>query len=1353
MSQVPLLAELRATLSDYLDGWKPSTWPRIALALCRQQLVEVDPRSGGGEDAEGCWRALTDAEFESRVLASYQHDDEKDDGYAELSRRLMSNARALFATALAAATIKSGRREHKAEDLRRWCRRAVAALDPGWRDMEAVSAAFDSSLPDDKLLPAILSSLGPSNDAEAAVRVWSYWWLRSLSPGPRGARRTWFAWEYSGRFGADEVEVADTDVECPAFVVHPKSALLAVRADWLGAAVRAWELSGCRDDGRAVMWHLHLKAGRRPFAGNSAGAAFYVTLACLRQGYRCVRERAVLAALPEGDSRGLVGVGFGIEKINGLPDWIEKVALAESQQGHHPEEDKEDGRVQRLRALDDAVEFVSCMPAKVRRFLEKEKSDAGGGAWYFEPVLYAPGEASREGGGGEGAATSVDSDTGALATRRTLIDMLLGTSGPKGIAVLGDGGSGKTRLAEKLAADVAARALTGIGEHTRDLADSAPCIVLRLDVEHLTAALFAEGDGIDDERARSVLERAAGQGYASDGEAVRYTVGLTAGKGVGARVLLVLDNIDSAPPLMTASLTAFLRRVLGWPGCRLLLTSRLYSFDSDELPGVEAYRLRELAPPQVYGYVNARLTSDPSRAESVRRLLRSDASFLHLARVPFLLECMCVTVGRWSEGMRPTRSALYEKFFLEPLGDKDDLSAARMRLRFLQNFGMRWFESYAPSAEVDVGMVEEWLGRSEEAEVTAAPNSIGVASSDPELNSVAWRQALVKMKVLRPTTRDQSLCRATHPSFIEYLAGAYLGGQISRHKVQPGEAAGRAADPKWRALLPFAASKLNNPLPFFDELLGAADPFHLRLQVAAACLAEIGSCDSLKPVARRVAAALVALLRSPSRFDRRHAVSALGLMSVSFGDVVGPILTPLLGAPEGEVRAAAHEVACIIGGESYVALATAYVAQPSAAGRDRVLRALATTAPNAAAAAAAVLIGDADPLLQAVAAETLSLSGEGHLNPLVEMLKVGDGWARHVAGRALAASGGEAVAALLDEICESGSPSARAAAVGARAALGGPGWAQKIFGLAEHPDTEVRLAVASALGLGTGAEFVGPLLKLIEDDDERVVLVALDSLARAGADLKPILHTISEHRYASVRMRAAEFLFRLDPSSGGLGELLSAVEAGDDEACHYALNSLADLRDRASVDHLLYVFRRSPPARQREIADVLGRIGDERAVDPLLPLLRSTNAGTRVTAAAALGRIGTPDASEALTDALTGADTRTRRALARALGGARTPRALGKLLDCLKLRDPRLNEIAASAIARSAGLADLLPALRDHSGADSFATEFNRPSDIYDVLHPLVFSTDPASWREHTDDLASLTLKVSGMCGIAAEYH
>jgi VWFA-related protein len=203
-------------------------------------------------------------------------------------------------------------------------------------------------------------------------------------------------------------------------------------------------------------------------------------------------------------------------------------------------------------------------------------------------------------------------------------------------------------------------------------------------------------------------------------------------------------------------------------------------------------------------------------------------------------------------------------------------------------------------------------------------------------------------------------------------------------------------------------------------------------------------------------------------------------------------------------------------------------------------------------------------------------------------------------------------------------------------------------------DADLRADAAFELGFVSTPDATRALLRALDDPDERVRRLAVESLARLGeAPAAPRLVALLGDAAEPVRAAAGGALLMFGAAS--IPALASEVAEG---AGH----------------------RKARP-RLLEGAGLLGRVGDERAIDPLAALLERGPAEARVVAARSLGELGLSQGIPPLRTALADPAPEVRGAALRSIVAIAGAGARPLVEDYLRREtDPALRSAARAAL-------------------------------------------------------------------------
>ncbi len=203
-------------------------------------------------------------------------------------------------------------------------------------------------------------------------------------------------------------------------------------------------------------------------------------------------------------------------------------------------------------------------------------------------------------------------------------------------------------------------------------------------------------------------------------------------------------------------------------------------------------------------------------------------------------------------------------------------------------------------------------------------------------------------------------------------------------------------------------------------------------------------------------------------------------------------------------------------------------------------------------------------------------------------------------------------------------------------------------------DADLRADAAYELGFVPGPEASRALLRALDDGEERVRRLAVESLARLGeTPAVPRLVALLGDAAESVRAAAGGALLMFGTAAAPA--LASEVAQG--------------------ADH-----RKARP-RLLAAATLLGRVGDERAIEPLVALLGQGPVAARVVAARSLGELGLSQGIPPLRSALADPAPEVRGAALRSIVAIAGTAARAVVEDYMEREtDPALRAAARAAL-------------------------------------------------------------------------
>ena len=184
----------------------------------------------------------------------------------------------------------------------------------------------------------------------------------------------------------------------------------------------------------------------------------------------------------------------------------------------------------------------------------------------------------------------------------------------------------------------------------------------------------------------------------------------------------------------------------------------------------------------------------------------------------------------------------------------------------------------------------------------------------------------------------------------------------------------------------------------------------------------------------------------------------------------------------------------------------------------------------------------------------------------------------------------------------------------------------EVAALLSHADVSVDVSACQVLGELKNPQSVSPLIKFMEDNQDRLFLQkkAVEALVRIGGEeAEDYLMRCLSRTNPKLRQLAARALGELKSSEATLF-LIKVLEDPDDEVRIAAFQSLAQIKDFKATPTLIEIVGREDLEieKRKKAIQTLGEIGDSRAVDPLVGILQGAEEKLKSTTAEALGRIG-----------------------------------------------------------------------------------------------------------------------------------
>lgn len=261
------------------------------------------------------------------------------------------------------------------------------------------------------------------------------------------------------------------------------------------------------------------------------------------------------------------------------------------------------------------------------------------------------------------------------------------------------------------------------------------------------------------------------------------------------------------------------------------------------------------------------------------------------------------------------------------------------------------------------------------------------------------------------------------------------------------------------------------------------------------------------------------------------------------------------------------------------------------------------------------------------------------------------------------------------------------------------------------PDRHVRFAVIEALGNSGHSSAIDSLIHVITQGDPELAERAAKSIQKFGNSITNQIIRLSLNFNPLVRKLSAEVLGNIGDLSA-VTPLIKLLKDSDDEVVLTAIEALGKIADPAALESMLPFLQHSDPKFRKLTATALGEIGQSLAAESLLVLLRDEQEEVRLAVAKALGKISDPVAVEGLINSLNDSSLRVREAVAEAIGNM-GPIAVKPLIAILGDWDKdiqaiskALNTIGAAAIkplinalsSKETKVSEVAAVLLDHLG-------------------------------------------------------
>jgi len=179
------------------------------------------------------------------------------------------------------------------------------------------------------------------------------------------------------------------------------------------------------------------------------------------------------------------------------------------------------------------------------------------------------------------------------------------------------------------------------------------------------------------------------------------------------------------------------------------------------------------------------------------------------------------------------------------------------------------------------------------------------------------------------------------------------------------------------------------------------------------------------------------------------------------------------------------------------------------------------------------------------------------------------------------------------------------------------------------PDENTRRYAAEDLGDSDDAGAVGPLVGALSDSSPAVREAAMDSLTRIGGE--PVVHAVLPALGSeNVPLRNAACFLLGELGEIAVGPLAKLLDDQDKDVRLLAIDTLARIGSGSAETTLVRALEDADVNVAAAAAGALGRIGTASSVEPLIAALKA-DSWVRCAAAKSLGRIGGLEALRTLT--------------------------------------------------------------------------------------------------------------------------
>jgi len=195
----------------------------------------------------------------------------------------------------------------------------------------------------------------------------------------------------------------------------------------------------------------------------------------------------------------------------------------------------------------------------------------------------------------------------------------------------------------------------------------------------------------------------------------------------------------------------------------------------------------------------------------------------------------------------------------------------------------------------------------------------------------------------------------------------------------------------------------------------------------------------------------------------------------------------------------------------------------------------------------------------------------------------------------------------------------------------------------------VRIAAVEALGNIDDVNITEPLLRVMQEGEGDLLLPTSKSIQKFGYNISAQLFKLLKHKRAVVRKYTAEILGNIGEPAA-VNPLLGLLNDADDEVLIASIEALGKIGDASIFEMLLPLLNHADEAILESCVLTLGELGEKMATGHLIPLLRNNKESVRLATAKALGKIRDPHAISYLIEALKDGSLQVRDEVAQAIG-------------------------------------------------------------------------------------------------------